>query len=402
LYSPFLLPTIMSTLTCMPEPAVVNDTVTLTAFNSTYTEGTLYELYVNTCGNNTDYYPGWGTATGFQNYSFTASSSLVFFNTSEPTLAPYPGAIARSELKVPIVVLPPERLGIWTFDEDSLVNSEGQSPLVSQNIIPASTPFGNNGINFDSASDINLEYPAFRGDAVSVAQIVGPAITSTGSPNIRRNRGTISFWFKPNWSSGSGPSSGGILADMVNASWTLKFTALGNAIELDSDATTLFSKNISWIAGQWYHVAVTYTENQTALYTNGVQAATGSALPGSQCNILTTFRIGSDGHLQQARGVITSFETFNYELTAAEVLADYQTNANLDSDADGVPNLLEVANGTDPFNADTDGDGVLDHEDCYPLDPTRWDCAPNSVSPGGSKPASCGQFKTSHSEVAES
>ena len=47
-----------------------------------------------------------------------------------------------------------------------------------------------------------------------------------------------------------------------------------------------------------------------------------------------------------------------------------------DMDADGVFNATEIANGTDPFNADTDGDGVGDGTDCFPLDPTRTSCPP--------------------------
>jgi len=31
----------------------------------------------------------------------------------------------------------------------------------------------------------------------------------------------------------------------------------------------------------------------------------------------------------------------------------------------------EIAIGTSPFNPDTDGDGVVDGQDAYPLDPTR-------------------------------
>jgi hypothetical protein len=45
---------------------------------------------------------------------------------------------------------------------------------------------------------------------------------------------------------------------------------------------------------------------------------------------------------------------------------------NPDSDGDGVPNWMEIANGTDPFRADSDGDGVHDGADAFPLDPTRW------------------------------
>ena len=51
--------------------------------------------------------------------------------------------------------------------------------------------------------------------------------------------------------------------------------------------------------------------------------------------------------------------------------------ADLDIDADGVLNLTERLNGTDPFRRDTDGDGVSDLNDAFPLDPTR-SMAPSS------------------------
>jgi alpha-tubulin suppressor-like RCC1 family protein len=50
---------------------------------------------------------------------------------------------------------------------------------------------------------------------------------------------------------------------------------------------------------------------------------------------------------------------------------------NPDVDGDGVPNWVERANGTDPFRADTDGDTVSDSADAFPLDPTR-SLAPSS------------------------
>ena len=42
-----------------------------------------------------------------------------------------------------------------------------------------------------------------------------------------------------------------------------------------------------------------------------------------------------------------------------------------DSDCDGVSDVDEQVNGTNPHNADTDGDGVNDYEDDYPLDAHR-------------------------------
>jgi alpha-tubulin suppressor-like RCC1 family protein len=57
---------------------------------------------------------------------------------------------------------------------------------------------------------------------------------------------------------------------------------------------------------------------------------------------------------------------------------------NLDMDADGVSNAVEVGRGTDPFLADTDGDGANDLSDCFPMDPSRWQCPasdPNDHTP---------------------
>ncbi len=58
--------------------------------------------------------------------------------------------------------------------------------------------------------------------------------------------------------------------------------------------------------------------------------------------------------------------------------------ANPDSDGDGVANWIETAQGSDPFRADSDGDGVNDGADYWPLDPTRWQAptpTPGDVTP---------------------
>jgi hypothetical protein len=45
-----------------------------------------------------------------------------------------------------------------------------------------------------------------------------------------------------------------------------------------------------------------------------------------------------------------------------------------DTDGDGVTNVTEVAQGTNPLRADSDDDATGDATDCFPLDPTRWEC----------------------------
>lgn len=55
-----------------------------------------------------------------------------------------------------------------------------------------------------------------------------------------------------------------------------------------------------------------------------------------------------------------------------------------DTDGDGVPNAIELLLGTDPFMVDTDGDGTVDGLDAFPLDPTR--ATPLTPAPGDTTP----------------
>jgi alpha-tubulin suppressor-like RCC1 family protein len=51
--------------------------------------------------------------------------------------------------------------------------------------------------------------------------------------------------------------------------------------------------------------------------------------------------------------------------------SDTVSALNPDTDGDGLSNAAELLLGTDPYVADTDGDGVPDGVDAFPLDPTR-------------------------------
>jgi PKD repeat protein len=65
-------------------------------------------------------------------------------------------------------------------------------------------------------------------------------------------------------------------------------------------------------------------------------------------------------------------------------------DANLDSDGDSLTNLDEYILGTDPIKFDTDGDGVVDNKDAFPLDAAAsldsdGDKYPDSWNPGKSE-----------------
>ncbi|ADI74152.1 Ricin B lectin [Methanohalobium evestigatum Z-7303] len=59
--------------------------------------------------------------------------------------------------------------------------------------------------------------------------------------------------------------------------------------------------------------------------------------------------------------------------TLAGTLNRAESNGPIDSDLDGLANVVEYRIGTDPFNPDTDGDGIIDSKDSDPLVPFKPD-----------------------------
>lgn len=56
---------------------------------------------------------------------------------------------------------------------------------------------------------------------------------------------------------------------------------------------------------------------------------------------------------------------------------------DLDDDNDGITDGVETINGSDPLRPDTDGDGVNDKDDAFPLDKNKWlpEPAPPKIEP---------------------
>src|SRR5262249_53972371 len=76
----------------------------------------------------------------------------------------------------------------------------------------------------------------------------------------------------------------------------------------------------------------------------------------------------------------TNADTNGDGIPDANALAAGLSATNPDMDSDGVSNVVERQQGTDPFRADTDGDGVPDGTDVFPLDPTRSTLGPGDPS----------------------
>ncbi|HWX20795.1 MAG TPA: LamG-like jellyroll fold domain-containing protein [Candidatus Binatia bacterium] len=381
-YQPVSLPGVRFSFTPPPEPGVINEPMalpgTITAATGTaYCNGNVtWNINAPTATWASD---GWSPQGGSlhpqtQPSSATTNQGPISFvplsngriviTAGAFTGSPIPGwgitgicpATGTYGQEILFTALPPGRLAYWSFDYN-LDGDGNQDPSSAINVSAAfsRSPFGQ-GLNFDSPGAIELKYPAFQNDAVTwpgFANLNNPTAWdhSYGTPNIRRNCGTICFWFKPNWTSGSASTSTGTFLTMLSG-WTLSWTQNGSAVQFSTSnggtPVVHLTQSIAWTPSNWYHVAVTYSVTNTVLYVNGQQVATGSGIVLATANVALGFRVGSDGGTQQARGILDELETFNCVLSPDQISSDYLAKYTLDSDGDGLTNLQEFARGSDP------------------------------------------------------
>ena len=212
-----------------------------------------------------------------------------------------------------------------------------------------------------------------------------------GHPNINCRFGTVRLWYRPHWTSGSGPGDyvglfqlGHWTPDASAGVWGLSLTPDGATIQFGSQSNgvsfTYFAVPITLRAGRWYQLALTYSPTNVALYTNGV-LATGSDTPaGVSRPIYPDGSYGPEGALgifnypqpttraaglnvgtvccgtQTMQGEMDELETFNYPLTAQQIGRDFPnfngaSGVMVDSDYDGRSDALETnVDGTLPTN----------------------------------------------------
>jgi hypothetical protein len=122
-------------------------------------------------------------------------------------------------------------------------------------------------VEIDSAQPANLKYRD---------------VEQGGFANINCRRGTVRFWFRPSWSSGTGPGNVGRLIEMADNTpqggwWALSVNAAGTEIlfqsQMNRTTTTYFNHTINWTAGDWRQIALTYDPDFTRLYIDGALAA---------------------------------------------------------------------------------------------------------------------------------
>ncbi len=216
-------------------------------------------------------------------------------------------------------VFRPKQLIYLDFNSANYVGSRGQQPMATNNLQLADA-WITKGVQLTD------------GAARLIFQTVE---TNDWTANLNLRSGSVRFWFKPQWNSGSGPAAGRLLeVGTPNSAgwWSLFFGSQGSQILFASQtngaavATNLVA-SVTLTSNRWCQITLTYTSGEVALYTNGVPCLTnaaGFAYPGWEVRT-NGFALGcalAGGSV--ANGVFEDLETFNYPLSPADILANYE------------------------------------------------------------------------------
>jgi hypothetical protein len=355
------------TLTYSPSNMAIytNGTLFVTSYLPPGGGSPLYNL-----GNGVDYTASPASQTagfsfGNNNYNFGLAGvnglldELETFNyplTAEAVAAGYPNFggnptnmldtyyVGRSDMLQTYVdgVFPPVsnsvvqcRLGYWRFDSGTFMAEQGQLPRFY--------------------NDISLT-PSWSGTALNInsdpaSQITYWDVFSNGWANINCRQGSLRFWFKPNWNNSPAASAPFVYLgnpDSALSQWSLNINPGGAVTFVTASngvtATNLESAPLPLDSGHWMQIVLNYGPNGTSLYTNGVLAATGSAVtrwPALADRNLGMVMGNTTAYDNSINGQFDEMETFNYQLASSNILSNFQIVQAVDSDLDGVPDLLE-------------------------------------------------------------
>lgn len=216
----------------------------------------------------------------------------------------------------------PARLGYFRFNDGDFTGERGQQPVATSGLQSVDA-WITKGVQLTNGTAV-LKYRTVEAD---------------GRANINLRSGTLRWWFKPQWNSGTGTGAAGKLLEVgsrgaatTNGWWSLFFDATGNTLNFVSQTNntaevTNLMAGVTFTSNRWCQVVLTYTNGAVALYTNGVLCATNSAgvpypLLAARTNGFTIGCSTDGGGVVQ--GVFEDLETFNYPLTASEVLESFQ------------------------------------------------------------------------------
>jgi len=253
--------------------------------------------------------------------AFLLSAALLFFTIATlQAQIPDPGSWTNADYYYG------KPMSAWSFNDTNTWTSDlGYAPVSFTNI---------------SASWLG-DYTALVVDSDDPAWLQYNTTESSGTNNLKVDRGSVMFWFAPSWSGtnegGAGPGVWGRLLEVgsVNSNgwWSLYVDPEGANIYFSAQtngghAVTYLSAPIDWTTNYWHEIALIYTATNSALYLDGELATSGLGVtnfPGA--DVLTNgFFIGSDSAgNNQAHGMFDDIYTYDYPITYSTVSVEELT-----------------------------------------------------------------------------
>lgn len=263
------------------------------------------------------------------------------------------------------------RLGYWKFNDSVTWASESGQPAWSFAGVSAATSWSGTALTIGNAYYTHLLYHDVDAD---------------NTPTINLRKGTLRFWFKPNWSSvsfgGTGPSTPASLFKLGNGSvafWSLSIDGAGDNIAFvtaaDGVTTTNIASGVSWKANDWHEIVLAYDPGYVKLYIDGLATSeTGVGIQHYPDRVIQAqgFTVGGRWWEDSlAKGQFEELETFNYVVNPVDIANNFNSiYQSRDSDGDGLTDLEEVVipvdvadpskGMLDPFDADTGNTGQTD------------------------------------------
>ena len=272
-------------------------------------------------------------AAGYPNFGGNATNMLdTYYAGRSDMLQTY---VDGSPAPSPANVVPC-RLGYWRFDSPLFYGEQGQVP-----------------ISFSSVS----QTPSWSGSALNVSsaassQITYPDVGSNGWANVNCHQGSVRFWFRPNTTGGPGSNACFVYVGTTNGSdqWGLWLNSSGTTITFITESNNVAITNVTGIVSltntnQWTQIVLTYGTNRSSLYINSLPVED-DGYPVTNWPSLSNRKLGlvignTTAHNASINGQFEEMETFNYELSGTEISNNFQIVSSVDSDLDGIPDLLE-------------------------------------------------------------
>jgi hypothetical protein len=129
---------------------------------------------------------------------------------------------------------------------------------------------------------------AMNRQGVAVTPWAVPMVVSNAF-RIEPERGAIRFWYRPDFSSGSGPGNTATLLELATSNgkteavwWALVVSPEGNEVHLvcqtEKGAESCLSSKVDWEAGSWHMLTLGFTPTNSALFIDDQIAAVGDGL----------------------------------------------------------------------------------------------------------------------------